>query len=401
MGGKGKKRYESYSVCACAQCTYRDKQGFPSWSYYSTGPDECRHCGTPFRFPAWVAKQRSSNRKGHAEEGDWKVYNSKGRVRPSPSNAESRNNHKEKDKEKEVSQEAFAQMCKEKLKDEPDFEPFLRMVEQKFPPKPKEPKQELQEAMELMEKAKSMASHQAKMAKQMQDAYLKKADELLEYKNKLEAQKRKCEEANAAINEARMALTNVQAKAAAEHGPFVAVLQQEPGQLLANYNPTQGIADAIAAVPGIEQVPWDITQSFQGAMHSVLRDHLQKALAQMRVAPSVQAALCGVPTDFPHAFPDTALAANASGNAGNAAPPLTPSPLSASSPATAANVEMSVGIGGRRNRDQFEQDHDHDVEEVKDDGFRVLSPEERILQAEDAARSAINDRDSAGAANGQ
>ena len=267
---------------------------------------------------------------GAAGGNGWKIQNAKGRARPDPvewplpSNKpakkvrfelEGKGKGKGREKEEEDdSEEAFANLCREKFKDVPEV---LQKVEERFPPKPKEPKQQLQEAMEHLDKSRAVAGHQAKMVQQMEAAYLRKAEELLEYKARVAAHVSKKEDADAALAAAKLELAQLQAKQVSEDAPFVAMCHQDPVQLVANYNPMQGIAEAMAGIPGIEHVPWQFSAAVQQTMQDVLRHHMQVALSQMRVAPTVQAAIHTRPENLPAAFPQlgAVVTAAAGGNA--------------------------------------------------------------------------------------
>ena len=338
---------------------------------------------------------------GIAGGDGWKVQNSKGRSRPDPNewplpssrpqkkvrfseqaDGKGRGKGKEQD-EDEV--ESFANQCREEFKDDPAM---LLKLDEKYPPKKLEPKELMQKAMDDVELLKAAANHQQKQHSQMDTAYLRRSEELLEYGKKLQAQAEKAQQAQAAFRKAELDLAAMQAQAASASAPFVAVMESDPRQMVSAYNPMPGIVQSLSAVPGMEQLPWDFAQNLQAAMESCFKMQMGMWTGQMRLAPTVQAAISTPVADLP-LLSQVVADAGGMGSAGHAAAQSVAGDVAGNVVGKGVDSTMPPAAGTRRTRENFEEDDIDLFDEADSPPPKPKDSATIIRQAEFAANSRV------------
>ena len=276
---------EEYVCCRNPRCKPFEHPRHKSWRYVSHGPDACKFCDTPFRVPLRAA-------------GDgWSKYNSKGRVVPADAGSANAGgggtggvDHKGGKKQKvdpapsppkgEADDDAFAKLCREKFKDDPAK---LSLVEAAFPAKPKSEADCLKEALAMVEKAQAAQNHIQGICEKMQTAYLKKAEDLLEYRGRVQQHEQKLDEAKSNFQAAKDELALLQAKQAHVGATAQFTTSADPFQLLASYNPVQGIVDSMSAVEGFDKVPLPVATAIQSNIEEMVKNHLNQFASALRV----------------------------------------------------------------------------------------------------------------------
>ena len=261
----GKGKTEQYVVCQNPRCKPYDNPRHKAWRYVSRGREACQFCSTPFRVP--VAASGSPAADG------WKTYNAKGRAVPAPSPASwpAAAKSKEKSTEKPPDEDVLAQMYRARYKDDPEK---LRQLDEIFPPPPRTEADIIRDALAAVEKAQAAELHICKVCGDMDVAYRRKAEEFLQYRQKVEEHKVKKESAQQALRQAKADLAKLQAEAAPVGSAMPFMPNEDPVALLATYNPLQGIATAMGSIAGIDQVPQTILQAMQAAMQDQFKVHL-------------------------------------------------------------------------------------------------------------------------------
>ena len=159
-----------------------------------------------------------------------------------------------------------------------------------FPERPKKPKTDadrLKEAMATVEKAEIAANHSSRTCSQMQASYLKQAEELLEYKQRLLAHQVERDKRVASLKQAKDEMAAIQAKQAAAQGPFIAV--GNPSEIVASYNPGEGVASGMAAIEGFGEVSHELAAKLQQGMQDLFKQHLGYFAKQLLVTPAADA----------------------------------------------------------------------------------------------------------------
>ena len=302
MGGKGKKRSEGYAVCSNPSCG-RD------WRYYRAGPDCCRYCKCPFRIPAWAVGEVGTGGGGGGGTGGggnggaaggsgWKVQDSKGRARdlnhkewplPSPQSKPKGRGAKNvswQDQSESVDDLWLANLYREQNKDHPEK---IKLLEEVFPPAPKTDADILRDGIAAVERAEAGLNHISKVCSDMEVSAQKKIEELLEYKDRLQAHRERRDAANEALKEARAELAKLQSVQAPAAGQ-VTVLSADPRALVASYNPIQNLADSMESLEGFSQIPPSIAQSLQGGIQQLMQHHMHLFATSLiqQPAPPVQ-----------------------------------------------------------------------------------------------------------------
>ena len=347
--GKGKS--EQYVVCQNPKCRPFENPRHRAWRYVSRGRDACQFCSTPFRVP--VAASGSP-----AGEG-WKSQDAKGRTIPAAGPATwagvTKGTAKPQPGKPPVGSKALpeedelAQMYRAKYKDDPEK---LRQLDEIFPPPPRTQADIIREALAAVEKAQASENHICKVCDDMDAAYLRKAEELLQYQQKIEEHKAKKESAKQALKQAKQELAKVQADAAPTDTPSPFVPNEDPVALLATYNPLQGIATALQAIDGASQVPHEVLQQMQAVMQDQFKVHLNLFAQRLVTSPPSSSA-----TSL-HRIPAAPAAASVSTGADGCS--------DLSDPTLVVDMSMSSVVGVKRSAEELAREGLEDDQESLD-----------------------------------
>ena len=287
---------KAYIVCQYAKCPAYPNTNLRSWRPLNKGPDCCKFCNTPFRVH--TASSGNGGKKGGgkggskgysggtggsggsggdysaaADGGDWMVRDSKGRTKPA----------KEKTDFDDGKMETF---FREKLASLPQFSDFAEdLLQNCFPKKQKTQQELLKDGVTAVDRAQASHDHFAKVCADMQTAYDKRFQELLDYKQNLQSHLGKLETAKAALSAARQDLIELKANDSGGDAGFGGT--QEPSLPLKQvqegvtaFNPTAGIVRSLANVPAIADIPHDKASQIGEAMSLCFKQQLQDFCSQ-------------------------------------------------------------------------------------------------------------------------
>ena len=305
--GKGKgKQKEPYVVCKNASCNPKRTDGGLSWRKVSHGPDNCVHCGTPFRLPVWAATPESS----------WYVRNGKGRLRPQPGHtANGAGADKDKKKEKPDDDAALAEALRKKCEGD---EQKLQVVEQAIllacPPKPKSHDELFREGTSNLEVAQARRHHLSKVVLDMDAKHKKMCVALMEHKKSMESHAEQLQEAEVEVQKAQQSLLHLQAlQPPARQEPAVATstaARTFVEALQMPRLPNMEISRAILEVPSVNSMPAHESASLQRSMAAILDQYVQTLNAAMLTAAGAAAKVAfpehpplPPPSSFPPAVP--------------------------------------------------------------------------------------------------
>ena len=278
----------AYVVCK-NPCCPGNPAGGSSWRRISRGPDACRSCKTPFRIPI------NKKSDGGDDGGGWYRYNSKGRVREDKGNESAKPQQSSKKPERQqvdVQEHNDAKLEAEFRARWKDDAEKLEIANRIWPPKPKSPEDMLQEAIEKAEQCETEAKHLAKVHNDMFVSLGKKADELLQYQDRVEEKKKHMTEAQDALGKARQELDKLKTEQTKSPQIAAPVSTASRQLLIAQaYNPIESLTQDLQNDPLIISMGQEAALSHLDKLVNRFKEHMNCYAATIHNAdPSALAA---------------------------------------------------------------------------------------------------------------
>ena len=369
----GKSKDQPCTCCNNPKCRPFDSDSKRSWRFNSQLKQfpNCKFCNSPF-----VPKGKTKD--SGTDGADWKQQNAKGRVRPAASSAGTSGGGDADARFREYLEAKCREVGREEL------------VEEFFPPTPKTLKDEIMEAFGKVESAQASHDHLAKQCVDMEAAFERRQQELLEYADRLVAKKQEHVDSKNALEQARQHLLQLRSQdeqgqvsdssAATPAAPTV-----EGAKLVINsYDPTEAIKAALAGIPAVQALGADLTDAIGKSMVSAMSGEA-RVLAERIFAQTV---------------PDgsAASAVSAPASAAVLPPPSSPPPTLAGQVVAACGaaggaVEVAMEIPGKRGADQMELgDDDVDGADVSDGSNSARAKAEAVVAKAKLAAEALPTR---------
>ena len=267
-----------YIPCMNAHCVGL-KNGGNCWRPIHKGPDRCPKCDEPFRvtkFHNW--KSGASGGKGYggrkagkvvrfqddagtgkgkgrdvdSSESSWQFQDSKGRTRPSPSPRGGDPNGGQTGME--IDDSVVEAAIRAKLATSPQYQELAQnLLQDWFPKKEKTEQERMREGRTAVDSAQAEVNQLTNQSASMQAAYDRKFQDLIEYKDKLDAVLGKLENSKVVLESAKEELLELQA--ADLHKTSGPPLQLSKVQeVAASFDPTAGIAQALKNCQGVQSI---------------------------------------------------------------------------------------------------------------------------------------------------